>query len=103
MLFEGAQQQLQEGLAGEEGGLVHLLLPQVKVVVHGLHEGTQEVHAGMADPVVLPLQSSHYLLPHYVTETRGERGGERGREGHIACIYIHPRLIHPAPFPGQVQ
>lgn len=37
MVLEWLEQLLQEALAGEERALVQLLLPQVKVVVHGLH------------------------------------------------------------------
>ena len=78
--FERLQQQLQKLLVGEEGGLVELLLPEVKVVVHWLHEGTEEVHTGMADAVVLPLQSPHRLLPNDLSET-GMGGVDEVREG----------------------
>ena len=74
--LERFQHHLQERFAGEERGLVHLLLSQVVVVVHGLHEGTQEVHTGMADPVVLPAEGPNHLLPNYLPETgTRERGG----------------------------
>ena len=78
--FERLQQQLQKLLVGEEGGLVELLLPEVKVVVHWLHEGTEEVHTGMADAVVLPLQSPHRLPPNDLSET-GMGGVDEVREG----------------------
>ena len=79
VLLEWQQQHLQKALRGEKRALVHLFLTQVKVVVHGLHESTQEVHTGMANAVVLALQSLDHLLAYDLTEAGGE-GGRGGGE-----------------------
>ncbi len=51
--------------------------------MHGLHQGTEKVHTGMTDSIVLPLQRSHNLTAHHFPEANGGRGGEggEGREG----------------------
>ncbi len=71
MILEWLKQHLQEGLGGEQRPLVQLFLPEVKVVMHGLHQGTEKVHTGMADAIVLPLQGSHDLTPHNFSKTVG--------------------------------
>ena len=44
--------------------------------MHGLHEGAEEVDAGVADAVVLAPQGLHHLLAHDVAHAGG-----RGQEG----------------------
>ena len=80
---EWLQEHGQEALAGEEGPLVQLLSAQVKVVVHGLHEGAQEVDAGVADAVIFTPQSPHHLLTNNLTHAvHCKKKKEKGEQNH---------------------
>ena len=81
MLLEGIQQLVEKSFAREQRALVHLLLPEVVIVVHGLHESTEEVYAGVAYPVVFTAQCPHDLATYHLSETVGEGGSEGGRGG----------------------
>ncbi len=43
--------------------------------MHRLHEGAQEVYAGVTDTIVLTLQGLDNLLPNYLTEAAHRREG----------------------------
>ena len=50
------QQSVEESVWAEQAGLVELLLLQVEVLVHWLHEGAEHVDGRVADPVVTQLE-----------------------------------------------
>ncbi len=55
------QEAIEEPVRGEQARLVELLLLQVEVFVHRLHEGAQHVDGGVADAVVTQLQRLSHL------------------------------------------
>ena len=48
--------------------LVELLLSEVVVLVHGLHQGTEHVNGGVRDAVIIPLESLGHLPAHLLPE-----------------------------------
>ena len=78
MILEWLEQHLQKTLRREQGSLIELFLPKVKVVVHWLHQGTQEVNRCMTDSIVLPLQSFHNFAAHHLPKAKRSKGGREG-------------------------
>ena len=68
VVLKWLQQLLQKSLVREERTLVQLFLSQVKVVMHGLHEGTEKVHTRETDTVIITLDGAHNLLANNLTK-----------------------------------
>lgn len=75
------QQALQELGAAEQAALVELLLSQIAVVVHGLHEGANAVDRSLGHTAVLAFQSFDYFVPYRFSEAGQVR---EGREADFA-------------------
>ena len=77
------EQPVQELVTAQEGRLVELLLAEVVVLVHRLHQGAQHVYRRVRDAVVIPLECLGHLpadlLPE--AEERGE-AAVAGLAGH---------------------
>jgi len=69
------QQELEEVDRGEERGLVELLLAQLVVVVHGLHEAAEAVDGRVSDQHIVQLQRSE----HHRAEPFAEPAGTTSR------------------------
>lgn len=73
MVLERLEQLLKKSLAGEKRSLVELLLSEVKVVVHRLHQGTEKVHARETYSVVVSFDGVHHLLSDHLTKAEQEQ------------------------------
>ena len=68
MVLEWLQQLLQKSFVREERTLVQVFLSQVKIVMHGLHEGTEKVHTRETDTVIITFDGTHNLLANNLTK-----------------------------------
>lgn len=63
------EEALEEALLLQQGGFVELLLAQVVVVVHGVHEGADHVDGRVGDAEVVPLERIYHLQADSFSET----------------------------------
>lgn len=79
------KQSIEELFRAEKTRFVELLLLEVVVLVHGLHERAQHVNGGVADPVNIAFEGLDNLDADLLTEPgQNGEGGEAGFGGHQA-------------------